>query len=93
MFVCRCGDLEALVNSQPFLPLPPFSELTSVVNVSESDLAALQGVETMLHNKLSTRRNRRMTRTIENLLTGQRNHSIFIGVGVGEPFNSIWLSR
>ena len=80
----RCGDLGALVDSQPFLPLAPFSELTSVVNVSESDLTTLQGAETMLYNKLATRRNRRMTKTIDSLLRdGQRNHSVFIGVGAG----------
>jgi hypothetical protein len=77
----RCGDLGALVDSQPFLPLAPFSELTSAINVTESDLATLQGAETMLYNKLATRRNRRMTKTIESLLTCQRNHSIFIAIG------------
>ena len=82
--MCRCGDFRALVESEPFLPLPPFSELSGLINITESEMATLQEVEVSLYKRMGTRRNRRMTKTIDYLLMSQRNHTTFIGIGAGK---------
>ena len=80
IFVYRCGDLGALIDSQPMLPLPP---LTNITNITSDEVAVIEEVETMLYNRLATRRNRRMTKTIDALLKDQRADPVFIAIGAG----------
>jgi uncharacterized protein YbaP (TraB family) len=76
----KCGDLGALIDSQPMLPLPP---LTNITNITSDEVAVIEEVETMLYNRLATRRNRRMTKTIDALLKDQRADPVFIAIGAG----------
>ena len=45
----------------------------------------------MLYNRLSTRRNRRMTRAIDTILKEERNHTTFIAIGAGTKYMLIHI--
>ena len=82
-----CGDFASLVSNTPLLPLPPLDNVTvTSPGLTEVQLESLKEMETFLWKQMVVRRNRKMTKSIDELLKTERNVTYFFALGAGQCF-------
>lgn len=90
LLIHSCGDLRALIDQQPMLPLPPLSNIS---NITTSEIESLKKMEMSLFSRLTTRRDRRMTKKLSAFLQANRTGTAFIAVGAGNVCVNVHIQQ